>query len=191
VSAEVFDRNLSSKFFREARIDLAPDSVSRALVIPAIADDLTTTYFLRLALEDPAGKQVSTNFYWLSTRDDELDWEKTEWYYTPVRSHADLRELEDLPPTKLRVSKRFEDTGKEGVAFVELENTGSALAFQVRLKILDPANGEEILPVFWDDNYVALFPGEKREMRAAYPRRDGLAVPDVEVEAWNVSKLRR
>jgi exo-1,4-beta-D-glucosaminidase len=190
LSAEVFDRTLSPKFSRETRIDLAPDSVSRALVIPPLAD-LTTTYFLRLALEDPAGREVSTNFYWLSTRDDELDWEKTEWYYTPVKSHADLRELADLPPTSLRVAKRFEEAAGEGVAFVEVENTGAALAFQVRLKVLDAASGEEILPVFWDDNYLALFPGEKREIRAAYPRRDGQAVPDVEVEAWNVPKLRR
>jgi len=190
VSAEVFDRNLQSKLSREARISLPPDSVSRALVLPS-PKDLTTTYFLRLALEDHAGKRISSNFYWLSTRDDELDWEKTEWYYTPVKSHADLTGLADLPPTTLEISKRFEDTEAEGVAFVEVENTGSALAFQVRLKVLDPSSGEEILPVFWDDNYFALFPGEKREVRVAYPRGNGEGAPEVEVEAWNVSKVRR
>jgi exo-1,4-beta-D-glucosaminidase len=189
VLAEVFDRNLQPKLSREARIALPPDSVSRALVLPALTD-LTTTYFLRLALEDPAGKRISSNFYWLSTRDDELDWEKTEWYYTPVKSHADLTELADLPRTTLEISKRFEDTEAEGVAFVEVENTGSALAFQVRLKALDPASGEEILPVFWDDNYFALFPGEKREVRVAYPRGNSEAAREVEVEAWNAPKVR-
>ncbi len=189
VSVEVLDRNLQPKLSREVRIDLDPDGVRRALVLPAMTD-LTTTYFLRLALEDPAGKRISSNFYWLSTRDDELDWERTEWYYTPVKSHADLTELAELPRTTLEISKRFEDTGAEGIAFVEVENTGSALAFQVRLKVLDPASGEEILPVFWDDNYIALLPGEKREIRAAYPRRNGREAPDIEVEAWNVPKLR-
>ena len=32
------------------------------------------------------------------------------------------------------------------------------------------ASGREILPVFWDDNYFELFPGEKREIRVAFPR---------------------
>lgn len=189
LSVEVFDLNLAPKLSQEASVDLAPDSVSRALVLPALTD-LTMTYFLRLGLQDSTGKAISTNFYWLSTREDELDWEKTEWYFTPVKSHADLTALAELPTTTLRVSKRFEDTEAEGVAFVGVENTGSALAFQVRLKVLDPASGEEILPVFWDDNYFTLFPGEKREIRVAYPHRNGRAAPEVEVEAWNVAKLR-
>ncbi|MGH9336680.1 MAG: glycoside hydrolase family 2 protein [Vicinamibacteria bacterium] len=44
--------------------------------------------------------------------------------------------------------------------------------------------------MFWDDNYFALFPGEKREIRVAYPRKSGGATPVVEVEAWNVTKSR-
>ncbi|MGH9320923.1 MAG: hypothetical protein ACRD21_23310 [Vicinamibacteria bacterium] len=72
--------------------------------------------------------------YWLSIRDDELDWDKTEWYYTPVKSHADLTALAELPPTKLTMSKRFDDAGPEGVAHVTVENVGNALAFQVRFE---------------------------------------------------------
>ena len=51
---------------------------------------------------------------------------------------------------------------------VTVENTGKALAFQVRLKMVDPASGEERLPVFWEDNYFELFPGETREVRVAH-----------------------
>ncbi|MGH9320924.1 MAG: glycoside hydrolase family 2 protein [Vicinamibacteria bacterium] len=58
------------------------------------------------------------------------------------------------------------------------------------MKVAEASSGEEILPVFWDDNYFALFPGEKREIRVAYPRKSGGATPVVEVEAWNVTKSR-
>ena len=33
---------------------------------------------------------------------------------------------------------------------------------------VDPKSGEERLPVFWEDNYFELFPGEKREVRVAH-----------------------
>jgi len=183
VSAEVFDSNLASKFSRAAVVDVAADGVVRAFAIPALPD-LTTTYFVRMKLEDAAGRPLSSNFYWLSTRDDELDWDKTEWYYTPTRRHADLKALASLPPTKLAVSSRLEPLGSEDGARVTIANTGSALAFQVRLKLTDGAGGPEILPAYWEDNYFALFPGEKRELRVSYAR-GAAKTPVVEAEAWN------
>ncbi|HKN48153.1 MAG TPA: glycoside hydrolase family 2 protein, partial [Candidatus Polarisedimenticolia bacterium] len=183
VSAEVFDSNLASKFSRAAVVDVAADGVVRAFAIPALPD-LTTTYFLRLKLEDAAGRPVSANFYWLSTREDEIDWDKTEWYYTPTRRHADLKALASLPPTTLAVSSRLEPSGSEDGARVTIANTGSALAFQVRLKLTDGAGGPEILPAYWEDNYFALFPGEKRELRVSYAR-GAAKTPVVEAEAWN------
>jgi len=57
----------------------------------------------------------------------------------------------------------------------------------VRLKVKRGAGGEEILPVIWQDNYISLLPGEKREVTATY-RSSGLgtAKAAVEVSGWNV-----
>jgi exo-1,4-beta-D-glucosaminidase len=180
VSAEVFDLNLGSRFSRQATIDVAPDGVARAFTVPALAD-LTPSYFVRLKLEHK-GREVSRNFYWLSTREDTLDWANTKWYYTPTSRHADLTALTRLPRTTLAVSPRF-DADHRG-ARVTVRNTGGALAFQIRLRVVDSASGDEILPVFWDDNYFELFPGEQREIRVTYPPVK--TEPRVEVEAWNV-----
>jgi Exo-beta-D-glucosaminidase Ig-fold domain len=68
---------------------------------------------------------------------------------------------------------------------VAVSNRGRALAFQVRLKLVDPADGKEILPVYWDDNYFELFPGETRDIGVRYPHTT--RQPRVEVEAWNVT----
>ncbi len=186
VTAEVLDLNLSSRFSQTAVLDVAEDGVARAFVIPSIPD-LSTTYFLRLRLSDAAGRLVSSNFYWLSTREDELDWNKTKWYYTPTKSHADLRALAHLPPTRLAVTSRVEATGAEGTSRVTVENTGTALAFQVRLKLTDGTGGADILPVYWEDNYFALLPGEKRELTVSYPVPK--AAPVVEAEAWNAAAV--
>ena len=179
----MFDLGLAPKFSQEATVDVAADGVVRALALPAKIAGLGTTYFVRLSLRDAKDALRSRNFYWLSTKDDELDWKNTKWFYTPTRSHADLTALAKLPPTTLTVSAR-PAPGPEAASLVTVENTGKALAFQVHLKMVDPTSGEERLPVFWEDNYFELFPGEKREIRVAHssPSPSPLSVT---ASAWN------
>jgi exo-1,4-beta-D-glucosaminidase len=55
------------------------------------------------------------------------------------------------------------------------------------VKVSKGKGGEEILPVVWEDNYVSLLPGEKRELTASYRTSAlGTAKPVVEVSGWNV-----
>ncbi len=188
VSATLVNLDGTTKWSASGVVDVGPDKVAKALTVPK-AKNLSTTHFLRLRAEDAKGRLVSENLYWLSTREDVLDWKKTQWFYTPTKVHSDLTALTTLPPTTLAVSSRFEDAGAEGRAVVSLENTGKSVAFQVRLKVMD-AKGEEILPVYWDDNYVAVFPGEKREIKVTFPKREDGGKPAVEFEAWNVANGR-
>jgi exo-1,4-beta-D-glucosaminidase len=188
VTAELFDLDLTRRFSQTARADVAADAVVRALVVPK-PKELSATHFLRLRLDDAAGRPISANLYWLSTREDVLDWEKTEWHYTPTRVHADLSGLARLPATALAVEARSDASGPEGAARVSISNTGTALAFQVHLKLVAAASGEEVLPVYWEDNYFALFPGEKRELRVVYPGRSDTPSFSVEADAWNAPRV--
>src|SRR5436309_8902134 len=130
LTATVLDFNLAQKFTRDTTTEVGADAVRRAFEIPAIPD-LTTTYFVRLALRDTAGTVVSRNFYWLSTEDDQLDWQKTEWYYTPTKRHANLTALARLPQTSLSVSAAFDTPDP---ARVTVSNAGRARAFPVRFE---------------------------------------------------------
>jgi exo-1,4-beta-D-glucosaminidase len=70
---------------------------------------------------------------------------------------------------------------------VTIENPSKNLAFFVRIKLDKGVKGEEILPVIWEDNYISLMPGEKRELTAKYHAKDlGAAQPAVEISGWNV-----
>jgi exo-1,4-beta-D-glucosaminidase len=73
------------------------------------------------------------------------------------------------------------------VTRVTVENPGKSVAFFVRLKLDRGPSGEEILPVLWQDNYISLLPGEKREITATC-RADALgsARAAIEVSGWNV-----
>ncbi len=75
----------------------------------------------------------------------------------------------------------------EEVTHVTVENPSKSLAFFIRMKVNKGAKGEEILPVIWQDNYITLLPGEKREVTATYRASElGESKPVVEVSGWNV-----
>lgn len=187
ISAKVYNLDMTAKFAKEAVLDVTADSSTRAFTIPELTG-LTTTYFVNLVLTDPAGAEVSRNFYWLSTKPETLEWDKSTWYYTPTKTFADYTALNTLAPVELTVDSTTVLQGTERVTTVTVKNTSQALAFGVHLKVDKGAGGEEILPVLWEDNYFALLPGETRHVRAAYHSRDlGRSNPAVEVEAWNGS----
>jgi exo-1,4-beta-D-glucosaminidase len=186
-TAKVYNLDMTEKFAKDQTLDVPPDSSNRLFVIPEL-QGLTTTYFLKLALEDSAGKLISSNFYWLSTKPDVSDWDASVWYYTPTKSFSDLTALQSLPKVDLNVASNTERHGADSVTHVIVENPTPHLAFFVHLKVTKGQGGEEVLPVLWQDNYFPLMPGEKREIIATYAAEDlGRAAPVVEVDGWNVS----
>jgi exo-1,4-beta-D-glucosaminidase len=186
LSTRVYNLDMSEKFRQDSALDAAADSTGKVLTLPDLRG-LSPTYFLSLRLEDAAGRVVGSNFYWLSTKPETLDWQKSSWLTTPTASFADYTALIQLPKVKLLVSSRSERKGEESQTHVTLENPSKALAFFVGLKVTKGAQEEEILPVIWQDNYISLLPGEKREITASYRTSElGTAHPTVEVSGWNV-----
>ena len=186
LTVRVLNLDMTEKFSREVNVDAAADSTNKILELPDIAD-LSATYFLVLRLQDAGGKTVGSNFYWLSSKAETLEWGKSNWWTTPTASYADYTALSQLPKVKLNVSSTTEQKGRDAVTHVTVENPSPTLAFFVRLKVTKGPGGEEILPVLWQDNYVSLLPGEKRDLTAAYRAAElGNAKPVVEVSGGNV-----
>ena len=140
VSARIFNLDGTEKFSREAPLDAAADSSAKVFEIPRI-DGLSTAYFLDLRVTDTRGQLVGSNFYWLSTKPETLDWSKSNWYTTPTASYADYTALAQLPKVRLHVTSRSDrNNGQDAVTHVTIENPSKSLAFFVRLK-LDKGKG--------------------------------------------------
>ncbi len=168
LTAQVYDINLAAKFSK----------------VPA-------TYFLRLLLEDSNGQTVSSNFYWLSTKDDVLDWQKSTWYYTPTSSYADMTQLQKLPPVKLALSSRAVRKDGDEIARVRVSNPSRSMAFFIHLQIKQGRTERDVLPVIWQDNYFSLLPGESREVTATYRVNDlGGTGAFLGVEGWNIPLVK-
>ena len=58
------------------------------------------------------------------------------------------------------------------VVRARVENPSDKIAFFIHLVLARSRDGEEILPVFWEDNYSSLMPGESREVTARFRSKD-------------------
>ncbi|MFF5446368.1 exo-beta-D-glucosaminidase [Streptomyces sp. NPDC012888] len=164
-----------------------------ALTLPASVDDLSPTYLARLLLTDSAGREVSRNVYWLSTKADVLDYTDSDWYHTPTTSYADLRGLNSMPRAAVTATASTVRAGAgpeagTSTTTVTVRNAGSgntpALLTDVHLVT---AEGDPVLPVRWSDNQVSLWPGESATLTATYRTADLRgSVPRLRITGWNV-----
>ena len=190
-NAELYDINLEKKYSDTKKLDVAGDTTNRVFTIPAQpATQFSHTGFVKLALLNAAGESLSSNFYWISTKPAEFDWNKTDYRYTPVSSYPDLTELNRLARVRLEASAARGSWTEGQSVLVQLHNPAPHLAFQVRVGIREADKDSEILPVFWDDNYFELMPAETRTVTAKYPA-PGIRGKHLElaVTGWNVEEM--
>jgi exo-1,4-beta-D-glucosaminidase len=187
LGVRVYGFDMQVRWEKRIPVDIGANVYQDVLAIPEIPD-LTPIYFVRLDLDDAGGDRVSSNFYWLS-RQQPADAGEVYWnaHGQEVKSTVDLSGLVGLPSVRLNVSHRTEHSGPETMVHAMLENPTDKLAFFVHLTVTRGPGGEEVLPVFWEDNYFSLLPGESRQVSAAFATDDlGEAVPVLHVGGWNI-----
>jgi len=170
VRARIYSLDAKLLADKDQSVDVPPDGSAKAFDLPK-PDGLSMTFFLRLDLRDARGKPVSDNFYWLSAKPDTLDWaKKQDTVYTPQAEFGDLTGLETLPQVQLQSSAVFDQpaTSASGKAHVRIKNPSKTVAFQIRLRLADKKDNLDVAPVFWDDNYFSLLPGEDRIIAVIY-----------------------
>jgi exo-1,4-beta-D-glucosaminidase len=187
VSAKLFNIDAKQVDAREGNLDVAGDAAAKAFDLPK-PENLSTTYFLKLYLYDSSGKLISDNFYWLSTKLDTLDWSKRkDTVYTPQKEFADLTGLGSLPQVKLQTSPSAQQSGGKGSVTVRVKNPSTSLAFQVHFRLTQGKDGDDIVPIYWDDNYFSLLPGEEKTVTATFDPADAVGKsPVLELDGYNI-----
>ncbi len=121
---------------------------------------------LRLELNDKRGL-VSLNDYYLED------------------SGGTLADIAALPPPQLSQRTVVTPTANGYRAEVTLSNTGKTIAPFLRLNLKN-ADGMQILPAVYSDNYFNLLPGERRTVTITWKRSDGdTAKPVIEITPLN------
>jgi exo-1,4-beta-D-glucosaminidase len=190
VSIAYYSLDGSRKYSNEVKdFRIAASSSAEALSIPRIPAT-SSTYFVRCELHDAAGALLAQNAYWASTTDDDLGDPKNEVQFKTDLVHwADLSALNTMPRAIVKASATFTEAGGEGTATIILTNPTSRIAFFLRAEITQGADGEEILPITYDDNYLTLFPRETRTIVATFRTpTPTIHAPALRLEGYNVDK---
>jgi exo-1,4-beta-D-glucosaminidase len=179
----VYDLN-SQKILEQTVTNAVPAGTSQKIFDLAKLTPATPVYFVELHGRDAAASPAADNFYWLATKPDVLDEEKTTWYVTPNKSFADFTSLSNLPAATVKAGIVFHDSKEGEQAEVTLANTGDTLAFFIEMKIVGAQSRQILTPVFWDDNYISLPPHTQRVFHARFPKGEA---PELKLQGWNVT----
>jgi len=176
-SAKLYNLNMEEKYSAESPIIIKSDE-SKKVPLPELTKNVGEVYFLKLVLSDNTGKEISSNFYWLSSKGDE---------------NADFTALNSIPKVNIdcSITSFRQDMGK-WTAVIEIGNPSSSLAFTVNPKILKTNSKDMVLPVFWTDNYFSLLPKEKQVLEVEFKAEDlGGETPILVVDGWNIKHLEK
>src|ERR1700686_1050538 len=190
VSVSFYNVDGTRKYANEAKdLEVPPYSSLAALSVARISD-LSSTYFVRCRMNAGDGTVLADNTYWESTTDDDLGSPKNDVQFTTkLVKWADLSALDTMPRSEVTASTRLVEEKGEGTARITLTNRSNHMAFFLRVEITKGADGEEALPITYDDNYVTLYPHETRSLLARFAISAlGGHPAALRVEGYNVAK---
>ncbi len=196
-TVKIYNLDGAEKFSQKITTNVLAATNVRLMTLPT-PEGLSSVYFVRLELADEHGEMKSRNDYALSLQPDTLGEPKegSDWYYTPTKQFADFTALEKIPPAKLKIGLVVnEDMADEAV--ISVQNASKTPAFFLRFQIYTNAvnsmgNARDINPVYWNDNFVTIFPGETRTMIAKHNLKAAkMRSYDImfAIEGWNVSPI--
>lgn len=170
-------KRLSDVTASAAIYDLSGHPVqNRKRTLTAAADACTDVFALdwpaagahlvKLELRDRDGKLLSDNVYWYA---------RNEWQ---------LQQLNSLPPVILKGKWHAYHFPKGLVVEGKITNPTRTPALEVRLTLRDAKTGQRVLPVYYDDNYFSLLPGETRKFRIESNIPAGS--PEIGLTGWNI-----
>jgi beta-galactosidase/beta-glucuronidase len=167
LSARVYGLDNKLLLTKDMVVNAAADAMTPGFPLalaPLMGDGVV---LVRLELRGANGQLVSDNFYWRAASD------------------AGYRALDKLPPAT--VAATVNAASKDEVR-VDLRNTGQVAALQNKLTLVH-ADGSQVLPAYYSDNYVSLLPGEERAVTISIPeggREGGLRL---ELHGWNATPV--
>ena len=151
-----------------ADLDSKEDTTVPVFGLAFDSPELSDVYYIKLRLTQ-GDRLLADNFYCLGKED------------------GNLHQLHSLPLTSVEADTSIRKDGDRWTATVRLENSTDIPALMIRLKLYGKKTGERILPAFYSDNYIALMPGEEKEITISFKDEDTRGErPDVEISGFNL-----
>lgn len=154
---------------KECKLDSNEDTTIKCFSLE-FPDEISDVHFIKLSL----------------LRNDEL---LSENFYINGREYGNHQALKNIAKADVdsKVSVRKGDDGLwRGT--VSLKNTGDVPAIMIRLNVVGRKDGEQILPMFYGDNYFSLMPGECKCVTLRWYDADTRGNrPEVKITGYNLN----
>ena len=161
--------NLDGKvvWSKDATFDILEDQTVACFPLEFPAE-LSDAYFIKLCLMSASGEVLSENFYWRG------------------REEGNLQALRGVAKTSPKVQVTRTASADEYCFRVNVTNNDKVPAMMLRLKAVDKATGDLVLPVLYSDNYFFLMPGESRTVNVKVRKEDCAGKPHIVLSGFNV-----
>ena len=153
---------------KEASLDSPEDTTTPVFPLTFDSPELSDVYYIKLKLTQN-GKTIADNFYWEG------------------KENGNYQQLLTLPQVRLSLSRKVTCENGTCKMTATVRNGSRTPALMVRLKVRGKDDGELILPVFYEDNYFSLLPGESKTVSITFKAEDARGqMPVLDMEGFNV-----
>lgn len=162
INTTLFDLSLKTVWNETKKLDTGANcSVFSGIIVPESKE----TQFLKMTVISTAGEILAENFYWLN-------------------EDNDFKLLNSMPEPKLDIAVSNVSNSGNHKFQVLVKNTGQTPAFMLNLKLVGKESKQEVLPVFWSDNYISLLPGESKKLDVEIMHDDLIEMPVLEYSTY-------
>lgn len=151
-----------------ASLDSKEDTTIPVFPLSFDMPELSQTYYIKLRLTK-GDSLLADNFYWESAVE------------------GDYKQLLQLPQVKPELKSKLSCADGVWNGTVTVKNSSDTPALMIRLKLEGSKSGSSILPVFYEDNYFSLLPGETKSVAVSFKDEDTAGEkPVVRMEGFNI-----
>jgi hypothetical protein len=163
----LFDKEGKERSLGQVFAEIGPSTTRKVMDIQRAirAASREEGCFLSLKILNLEKQVLSQNLYWLPDS---------------TGQYSGLNRMKEVKP-----EIRVKETAKGKIAVTISVPAGGPISFFNRLSLVDPSTKKRLLPVFYEDNYISVLPGESRTVELDYSPKQGLN-PLLSVEGWNL-----
>ncbi|MEG3165692.1 LamG-like jellyroll fold domain-containing protein [Sphingomonas sp. PB2P19] len=121
-----------------------------------------------LDVTDAAGTMLSNNVYWQGANDQAY------------------RDMTRMPQAVVAATAASRTEDGEIATTLNLANDGPTAALATKITVMN-ADGTQVLPAYFTDNYVSLLPGQRRRIEIRYPATAAKGRTTIALRGWNVT----
>src|SRR5436305_4901262 len=188
VRVRVYDLDGKVRDDRSAEdIQVPYNGSAQVMLLPRYRES-SPVFFVRCQLFESNGRLAVDNTYWQSQKDDDLgDRKNDSAMHLQQVSWADMTALNTMPAVNMELSAVQSTVDNEEHITIRLHNRSQHVAFFERATISAAKDGDDGLPIEYDDNYITVYPEETTEIHGTVSRA---ADPHwVKLEGYNTAAI--